>query len=829
MHSRPDALLSPFRSAGKYSWLLISLSLLFLLASQLAPLMSPSYMWDDLVWYWTFSKDGTERLFQYLAEVGHPVFWFFLDVAYRYFGEHGTFPTSMIAIFFHLLNAVLLTRLLIFSGASRIQAFSVFLLYLLSPYYFNRGTVSHYFYDIFMFFFLGSVFLGMPGKKRNPSRTAVAVFSQILSFGLPTLVMLEPLRLFVYWMRCKGDRKKFVRSVYLYCLVAVVCAFGVFHFFRPTGYYEGYNEIRTDPGRLGSGLQELIAYMPGLAEYHLRSVHSVLASPHDWLIVATLLVLTNYVVWRLSREYQDFRTRSFPAALTVLGVFLIISGGVPYVLAGRGPTPWDFNSRLFYVSGVGLVITLAALASWIPLARLRMLAITGAAAFLMISNLGQAKTYLYDHAVRQSILAGLEKNEAIIFPPGRESTDIFIVLTSEPGLGDILFQRRYISPVEFSVPSNYGRTPSAGKKFIYYYDSRNFLPPDLFLPTRTSNCSLAAHDRHPCPNRYLVANYQAGQNGRIDKVAFLGLFAHVFLDSAPGELGSLDISVPPRPFNRDEMTLRWYQRSAELGVPGSQNIVGEMHQTSFYNLPPDAGKAAEWFRKAVAGGSRDARVNLGMMYLGGRGVEQDVSRGVGLIRSAADDGYARAQYHMGILYGEGKGVVRDEIQALAWFHKAAKGGYPIAQLHLGLMYAGGNGVSRDIREAVRWLRQGASRHDSVAQYHLAMICAKEPAAECGMTESIDWLNKSALQGFALAQRQLAHEFEHGVAVPRDIHLAYFWFKVIALRETDTPLRTEANRRLAQIRHDLSESDRLILEGHARSWRPVSRQNTGASQ
>lgn len=829
MHSRPDALLSPLRSGGKYSWLLISLSLLFLVASQLAPLMSPSYMWDDLVWYWTFGKDGTGRLFQYLAEVGHPAFWPFLDAAYRHFGEHATFPTSVISIVFHLLNTVLLARLLTLSGASRIQAISAFLLYLLSPYYFNRGTVSHYFYDIFMFFFLGSVFFGVPGKKSNPPRTAVAVFFQVLSFGLPTLVMLEPLRLFVYWMRSNGDRKKFMHSIYLYCFVAVVCTFSVFYFFRPTGYYEGYNELGTDPGRLGSGLQELIAYVPGLVEYHLSSVHSVLTVPSDRAIAAALLALTIYIVWRFLKNDPGNQERSSPAVLVALGFLLIISGGVPYVLAGRGPTPWDFNSRLFYVSGAGLVVTLAALLSWIPLLRPRALAIGGVAAFFVVSNFGQAKAYLHDHAVRQSILSGLERNEAMISqPPGRGSKDIFVVLTSEPELGDILFQRRHISPVEFSVTSNYGRTTSAGKKFIYYYDSRNFLPPDLFLPTRTSNCSLAAHDRHPCPNRYLVVNYQAGQDGRIENAAFVGLFARVFLGSASGGLGSLDISVPPRPFDRDEMTVRWYQRSAELGVPGSQNIVGEMYQTGFYHLPPDAGKAAEWFRKAMAGGSRDARVNLGMMYLEGRGVEQDMPYGVDLIRSAADDGYARAQYHMGILYGEGKGVVRDEIHALAWFRKAAEAGYPVAQMHLGLMYAGGNSVSRDIREAVRWLREGASRYDSVAQYHLAMICMKEPAAECAMAESIGWLNKSALQGFAPAQRQLAHEFERGVAVPRDMHLAYFWYKVIALREADTPLRAEADRGLAQISHVLPENDRLILEGHARAWRPVSRQSSGVS-
>lgn len=789
--------------------------------------MSPSYIWDDLVWYWTFNRDGTGRLFGLLIEVGHPAFWPFLDAAYRYFGEHATLPTSLVSIASHLLNAVILMRLLSFAGASRVQAFFVFLLYLLSPYYFNRGTVSHYFYDVFMLFFLGSVYFGTPDDRKTPARTAIAVCAQVLSFGLPTLVMLEPLRLFVYWVQCGRDRAKLIRSISLFWFVAAVCAVFSFFLFKPSGYYEGYNELKLDPGHLWFGLRKLVTYLPNTVTYHVTSMRSVLTNPYDWIIVVGLLLLSIYVAWCSLRYFDDTRVRLYSLFFPVFGIFLMVSGGVPYILAGRAPIPWDFNSRLFYVSGVGLIITLATAVAMVPPARLRALIIGVIICFLLISNFGQAKAYLYDHSVRQTILEGLEKNRWIISKPGNEkSNDIFVVLTSEPELGDIFFQYRSISPVEFSVPLNISGSAGQDRRFVYYYGNRTFLPPDLFLPTWTSNCSLAAHDRHPCPDRYVVAKYELGKDEQINDISFARLFSHAYLSTTFSRIGSFQISVPPQAFNREEMFLRWYQRSAELGAPGSQNVIGAMYMTGFHNLLRSDTKAVEWFRKAVAGGSRDAQVNLGTMYLEGRGVDADINRGVELIRSAADNGYVRAQYRLGQLYEQGMGVPQDEAQALEWYRKAGQSGDAAAQLRLGLMYASGHGVPQDIDEAGRWLRRSASQNDMTAQYHLAMLCTKYPDARRGAAEISGWLTKSALQGFVPAQWQLAYIYENGINAVRDPAAAYFWYKVLGSSERGTAERFKADKKLAEIGPSLSDGERSSLDQRAHFWRPISRQSPG---
>ena len=50
---------------------------------------------------------------------------------------------------------------------------------------------------------------------------------------------------------------------------------------------------------------------------------------------------------------------------------------------------------------------------------------------------------------------------------------------------------------------------------------------------------------------------------------------------------------------------------------------------------PDYAKAAEWFEKSAAQGSRGARINLGYLYEQGLGVPQDISKALNLYREAS--------------------------------------------------------------------------------------------------------------------------------------------------------------------------------------------------
>ena len=63
--------------------------------------------------------------------------------------------------------------------------------------------------------------------------------------------------------------------------------------------------------------------------------------------------------------------------------------------------------------------------------------------------------------------------------------------------------------------------------------------------------------------------------------------------------------------------------------------------------------------------------NIGLMYAGGFGVNQDYKEAVRWYQMAAEKGYAPAQIELGVMYAEGWGVSQNYISAYMWFDLAA--------------------------------------------------------------------------------------------------------------------------------------------------------------
>jgi TPR repeat protein len=83
--------------------------------------------------------------------------------------------------------------------------------------------------------------------------------------------------------------------------------------------------------------------------------------------------------------------------------------------------------------------------------------------------------------------------------------------------------------------------------------------------------------------------------------------------------------------------------------------------------------AKEW-RPLAEQGDPIAQFNLGLLYVDGHGVPQNLVEAVNWFRRAAEQDYAPAQHNLGAMYGSGQGVKRDYIQAYKWLNLcAAKG------------------------------------------------------------------------------------------------------------------------------------------------------------
>jgi len=83
-----------------------------------------------------------------------------------------------------------------------------------------------------------------------------------------------------------------------------------------------------------------------------------------------------------------------------------------------------------------------------------------------------------------------------------------------------------------------------------------------------------------------------------------------------------------------QTALKVWLGQAEAGDADAQNYVGEIYLKGL-GTEPDYAKAAQWFEKSAAQGSRRARINLGYIYEQGLGVPQDMARALNLYREAS--------------------------------------------------------------------------------------------------------------------------------------------------------------------------------------------------
>ncbi|WP_316366325.1 tetratricopeptide repeat protein [Candidatus Thiodiazotropha sp. CDECU1] len=74
----------------------------------------------------------------------------------------------------------------------------------------------------------------------------------------------------------------------------------------------------------------------------------------------------------------------------------------------------------------------------------------------------------------------------------------------------------------------------------------------------------------------------------------------------------------------------------------------------------------------------------------------------GFKRLATRD-HVKAQYQLGMLYIFGKGVEQNTHQGITWLKEAASNGSYMAANELGQIYLSGKGVEIDENEAIKWL------------------------------------------------------------------------------------------------------------------------------
>ena len=155
----------------------------------------------------------------------------------------------------------------------------------------------------------------------------------------------------------------------------------------------------------------------------------------------------------------------------------------------------------------------------------------------------------------------------------------------------------------------------------------------------------------------------------------------------------------------------------------------------------DYEKALKAFELASKAGNLDALTALGVMYIGGIGVEQSNTKGYEYIKTAADQSDPKAQYTLGALYYLGAGVTKDLNKAFYWLNLASEQGYLDAKYNLGVMYEFGEGVIQSYDKAYENYIYAARQGNLESQIKVAEMYRNGVGTDKNLNKSEYWLKK----------------------------------------------------------------------------------------
>lgn len=175
-----------------------------------------------------------------------------------------------------------------------------------------------------------------------------------------------------------------------------------------------------------------------------------------------------------------------------------------------------------------------------------------------------------------------------------------------------------------------------------------------------------------------------------------------------------------------QKAIYWYEMSAGAGCARTSCTLGKMYYYGI-EVKQNFSLAAKYLLDSCSGlvFDQDRDFLLGVLHERGLGVTEDKKKARSYYTSAADVfGNTNAALNLGILYLEGKGGPKDYSLALKYFSKAANKNNAGALNNLGAMYLDGKGVKRDKKQAAEFFKKAAALGSEEAKKNLENMSLK---------------------------------------------------------------------------------------------------------
>ena len=214
----------------------------------------------------------------------------------------------------------------------------------------------------------------------------------------------------------------------------------------------------------------------------------------------------------------------------------------------------------------------------------------------------------------------------------------------------------------------------------------------------------------------------------------------------------------------------WFQKSAKEGNAFGMTLFGDCYRDG-EGCEQDLSLAVEWYEKAAALEDEYAMCRLGMLYDEGDGVPENPVLGAEWYRKSAEAGNAQGMYYLALDYEYGTGVEQNDEEARIWYQKAADKGYADAECRMGeYCFDAGN-----YAKARYWYRRAAKQGNGKAMWMQGILRFSEKYGLQNDWKAFQYFQQSAEAGFGWGMYSLAHCYETGSGVQKNLKLAGEWY------------------------------------------------------
>ena len=218
-------------------------------------------------------------------------------------------------------------------------------------------------------------------------------------------------------------------------------------------------------------------------------------------------------------------------------------------------------------------------------------------------------------------------------------------------------------------------------------------------------------------------------------------------------------------------------------------------------------KAFEMFSNAAKQGNEDAEFELGLLYLKGQGVEQNSATAYEIFSRLASQGNTNGVYGLGLMYKEGRGVEQSYTKAYELFLKSANQGNANGEYELGLMYKKGIAVEQSFKKAFELFYKSAEQGNANGEYELGRLYRKGQGVEQSYKKAYELFLKSANQGNTEAESALGWLYYNGEGVEQSYDKAILWLNKALEHEKSK----EKMHLKISIERDIAEDEEILLQ------------------